>query len=465
MKTKRVGLILLLEGLASTGIQMLVIRQVTGYVGASVLVTSIVVSLFLAALALGYFAGGRSTADYRDRLALNLVLSIGLFGIGLSYPVVDLFFSTMTDLTAHFSLVSHPLAHLFLYCLLVLVPLVFMLGQTVPLLLHTARASQSKSESAGNLTALSTVGNVIGCLVTALVLMVAFGVGTTIVINAVVLLIALISVMDLRSVKHLAGAAAAAVFIGVAVVLNIIIERQVFDATSVYANIKVQPHEDGRALVVNRQFASYTDDEGRAWPYIETMRDALRNRAKSEVLVLGAGGFTLSADETLTKHAFTYVDIDPELKDIAEQRFLGNAITGTYIAEDARSYLLTRKELVDVVVVDLFSSSVMIPAHTATLEFFELVESRLKPEGLALLNIAANPMLDDPYSRRIDTTVRAAFDRCVTDLSGFRDGLENLVYFCRSKIENRVAVLPYRDEYEGVSIDAFLLAQQQRKEP
>ena len=73
MKKSTVALILLLEGLASSGLQMLTIRQVTAHIGSSVLVTSIVVSTFLAALALGYYIGGRSASQrYRALLIRNL---------------------------------------------------------------------------------------------------------------------------------------------------------------------------------------------------------------------------------------------------------------------------------------------------------------------------------------------------------------------------------------------------------
>jgi len=466
MKKSTVALILLLEGLASSGLQMLTIRQVTAHIGSSVLVTSIVVSTFLAALALGYYIGGRSASQrYRTMLVRNLVISIGIFGIGISYPAVDLFFTQADALTLGTGLLHHPLVHLFAYSWLVLAPLVFFLAQTVPLLLHTSASDTSKSEAAGTLTALSTVGNVMGCLLSALVLMVVFGVGTAIVVNCALLLIALLFMVDLKKRADWGAVSLGSVFLLIAGFLNVIVERQLFDATSEYANIKVVEHDNGRALLVNRQFASFTNDQQHAWPYVEVMRDALRAQPNLKtVAVLGAGGFTLTSDGGLDAHV-TYVDVDSDLHAIAEAKFLKESIKGTFVAADARGFLLDRQTGFDAIVVDLFSSSVMIPAHTATREFFELVESRLNTNGIAIMNIAANPLLDDPYSVRIDATVRAAFDRCVTDLSGFNGGLENIVYFCRPSrtgINSEVAGV-YQDDREGVSIDAFLLAQAEKE--
>ena len=77
--TKRAYLILLLEGLASSGVQMVTIRQTVAFVGSSVLCTSIIISCFLGALALGYFFGGKTAPEKFSRaLLFNLVGAIAL---------------------------------------------------------------------------------------------------------------------------------------------------------------------------------------------------------------------------------------------------------------------------------------------------------------------------------------------------------------------------------------------------
>ena len=169
---QRVALILLLEGLASSGVQMVTIRQTVAFVGSSVLCTSLIISCFLAALALGYYQGGKTPPEKFTRaLLVNLIVAIGLFGIGLSYPFVSWYFLTVADITAGIPGLRNPLIHLLSFCVVIMGPLVFLLGQTVPLLLNTADQNTRKSEAAGSATALSTIGNVVGCLLTSLVLM------------------------------------------------------------------------------------------------------------------------------------------------------------------------------------------------------------------------------------------------------------------------------------------------------
>jgi spermidine synthase len=79
------------------------------------------------------------------------------------------------------------------------------------------------------------------------------------------------------------------------------------------------------------------------------------------VLVLGAGGFTLSHREPFNR--YTYVDIDPRSA-IAETRFLKGPIRGDFVV-DARRYVRHERRF-DAVVVDVFSSHTSIPGHLVT---------------------------------------------------------------------------------------------------
>jgi spermidine synthase len=56
-----------------------------------------------------------------------------------------------------------------------------------------------------------------------------------------------------------------------------------------------------------------------------------------DILVLGAGGFSLSHREPLNR--YTFVDIDPAIRGIAEREFLREAAAGEFIATDARRFV------------------------------------------------------------------------------------------------------------------------------
>jgi spermidine synthase len=464
ISSRRAASILFLEGLASSGVQMVTLRQTVPFVGSSILCTSIIISCFLGALALGYWCGGKTSPQrFSQSLLRNLVIAIALFGIGLSYPFTRLFFLTVADLTIGVPVLNNPLVHLLAFCLVIMAPLVFLLGQTVPLLLNTADQSTRKSEAAGSATALSTVGNVVGCLLTSLLLMYFLGVGYSILINCLILGVCVLLVLQPGRLTHNRVMVGVSVFsLAIAFVVNVRLPDQLFAATTPYSNIHIAQDETGKRLVINRSSASYIGDTDRkGWPYIEMMKDAIfaDDMTGKDVLVLGAGGFTLSAEYDGGAN-FVYLDIDPTLKSVAETHFLQEKIAGEFIAYDARAYLLTSERQWDIIVVDLYTNAATMPMHTATFEFFSLVSQRLAPTGRAVLNIAANPRLSDTYSETMDNTVRTAFSRCVTDITGYRDGLENIVYLCGKKSTHdrgRVAGL-YRDDTTRVTVDGYWAA-------
>lgn len=464
ISSRRAASILFLEGLASSGVQMVTIRQTVPFVGSSVLCTSIIISCFLGALAMGYWCGGKTSPErFSQSLLRNLVIAIVLFGVGLSYPFTQLFFMTIADLTVGTPVLNSPLVHLLAFSLVIMAPLIFFLGQTVPLLLNTADQNTRKSEAAGSATALSTVGNVVGCLLTSLLLMYFLGVGYSILINCLILGICVLLVLQPgRLAQNRIMVSVSAFSLAIAFVVNVRMPDQLFAATTPYSNIHIAQDKTGKRLVINRSSASFigqTDRKG--WPYIEMMKNAIfaDDMTGKDILVLGAGGFTLSAERDGGAN-FVYLDIDPTLKTVAEDHFLQEAINGEFITHDARAYLLTSERVWDVIVVDLYTNAATMPMHTATFEFFSLVSQRLASNGRAILNIAANPRLSDTYSETMDNTVRTAFSRCMTDITGYRDGLENIVYLCAKKPmhkSGRVAGV-YRDDTTRVTVDGYLAA-------
>ena len=136
---RRAYLLLLLAGFASTSVQMLAIRQSMPYAGSSVAHTSVIIAVFLAALAIGYVQGGRvKERNFIHKLTRNLLLATAIFVIGFNHAFLTVFFALTQPL-------GHPLIQLGLYSTLILAPLVYLLAQTVPLLIH-ALETDSKTK-------------------------------------------------------------------------------------------------------------------------------------------------------------------------------------------------------------------------------------------------------------------------------------------------------------------------------
>jgi hypothetical protein len=108
ISSRRAASILFLEGLASSGVQMVTLRQTVPFVGSSILCTSIIISCFLGALALGYWCGGKTSPErFSQSLLRNLVIAIALFGTTTATNVQQPRFIAFADLHNEGGLNAH----------------------------------------------------------------------------------------------------------------------------------------------------------------------------------------------------------------------------------------------------------------------------------------------------------------------------------------------------------------------
>jgi len=409
---------------------MIVLRQLVPVVGYSINVTSIVITTFLAALALGYRAGGRIRIGHASLIARNLIGAGLLMGVGLSFVMVDFLF----DL--YFAAFNQSLLAVALYSLIVVAPVIYLLAQTVVLLINFREASAA-AEQAGDTFHVSTIGNVIGGLVTTLVVMYYLGIAAAIFLDVVLLVWAYVLVARHRPVVI------ALTSIGVvltAFVLNVIAERALFIQTTAYADYYITDEQsgEGRLLVVNGQSASRTSKHGIGHGYIEWFEDQLfaESTDAASVLVLGAGGFTLGQGRNHASN-ITFVDVDEHLAGIADQ-FLGKGVReGQFIAKDARAHLLRTSYSYDAIIVDTYSHRSSMPPHLMTQEFFSLVRERLLPTGTAYINILASDDEGHQFTRGIDNTIRSVFASCsIHKITTQEMNLYNKLYRCqRSRLD------------------------------
>lgn len=150
-------------------------------------------------------------------------------------------------------------------------------------------------------------------------------------------------------------------------------------------------------------FSEYTE-------FIDTnFIQPLAEGEKKRILILGAGGFVLGRQDT--RNDYTFVDIDGDLKDIAEQKFLQEPLTPNkkFVNMDARAFLLQSKDKYDLVIVDLFRDAVSVPENLTTREFMLLVKDHVALNGSMAGNFFASPTFSDAYSRALDNTMHSVF--------------------------------------------------------
>ena len=127
------------------------------------------------------------------------------------------------------------------------------------------------------------------------------------------------------------------------------------------------------------------------------------------ILVLGAGGFTLGINDTRNK--YTFVDIERTLKDVSEKHFLNKKLTEnkTFIVDDASQFLKNTNEQYDFILLDVYSNSYQVPESLITVEFMERLKARIAPNGIIAMNMIVSPEFHDKYSRVFDNTFHHVF--------------------------------------------------------
>lgn len=442
-------LVILFEGFVSIAVEILTIRQLLPVAGGSIIVTSLIIGVFLLFLALGYQHGGRSQVNPQKKLAKNFLLAAGWISLGLSYFFIDLFFYIIQKITGP-SIVLPLLA----YLLLITAPLIYILGQTVPMTMNMIKQETSVGQIGGNVLGLSTIGSFLGAVITTILLMQYFGVAYTVLFVVSTLLFTAFLLAEVR--KNFAMQFSAALFIFcLCYVINVSIEKHFFVLTDNYANYQIQQRNaDEKILIVNDTMSSAINAKKQGFKYIEIIKKILfsdLNLHQEKILVLGAGGFTLSAEKT-QHNQFTYVDIDKNIPRVVFPHFI-NKSNDTFVADDARHYLQTTPKLYDVIVSDTYSDPKAIPANLLTQEYFYALKKRLAINGVAIFNIIANPTLQDSYSKGIDNTIRSIFNNCMAIPVVYADKVTNIIYACYNNQTNDKHL--YTDNLNHSTTDSF----------
>ncbi len=412
-------LIIFLEGYVVLSAELLAIRLLIPFTGSGPDTISVIIAAVLMPLAFGYYAGGRFKVRHKNRyratvrkkLLRNLLISALILTPGLSYDVINLGFDA---LYLHTGLRDRVIITT-LYAALFIVYPVFLLGQTVPLISNYFPRGRLPA-LAGRILFFSTLGSFMGAVFCTLVLMTYIGVHYTVcvTIGCLAVLIMILSKSP-ASRESLAGVAC---FLA-ALALNNGYSMAYHDvvANNAYHMIQIEDHANTRSMRINHNMSAMIDREtgDPAFSYIRHMErtfiDPLiwEHGPPRDILVLGAGGFTLGMTDK--KNNYVLVDIDPAMKDIAETEFLEQSLPGNkrFVALPARAFLYQTEDKFDLILIDLFKGPSKTPEHLVTKEFYEKIKATLKDGGIMAANYIISPAFSDPFTTRLDNTVRSVF--------------------------------------------------------
>ena len=376
-------------GLEMTGSRILAI-----YFGSSIYVWGAIIGIFLAALSIGYYSGGK-LADLRPTLySLNVLLLIA----GGWLMLIPFYANPVCRLILHFN-PGERLGPLLATVILFGGPSV-LLGMVSPYAVRlAARTVERIGNVSGSLYALSTFGSIVGTLLTAFWLVPALGVRALLqILGLSLLVLPFVILLSSRRTARLAIGIVlfAAVVLMVSYVRNVPAQGVIYEGDSAYHYIRVVDDKQRQtrflqfnnyiegAIDLNPPYdtrASYTN----AFQLARIFKPSLKN-----ILIIGGGG-GIGARKFVNDDPQVVIDlveIDQRVVDLGLKYFYLEPGERLRIhVEDGRSFIRRSKTKYDLVILDAFTIGGQIPFHLTTREFFNEIEQTLSPDGVVLANI------------------------------------------------------------------------------
>jgi spermidine synthase len=408
------ALLVFVVGAASLGAEIAAARLLAPYFGASTVVWANTIGVVLVALSVGYWFGGRFADRHPHMRGLCLLVLAAALLIAIVPFAARPFLGFSADAFDSVSVGGFAGA-LFGVLVLVAVP-VTLLGAAAPWAVRLAVGDVDRAgETVGRLYATSTAGSLLGTMLAALLLIPLLGTQRTFLVFALAL--ALVAVAGLGW-RFLAVPALLALVISLPVgtIKAADTGRVLYEAETPHEYARVVERPDGtRVLELNEGQAvhslyrpgSYLT--GDYWDGHLVLPFARGDRALRRIAILGNGAGTVARayGHFFPATAVDAVEIDPELTELGRRFFdLRNPRMRTF-AEDARPWLRRSPGDYDAIMVDAYRQP-YIPFYLATREFFELIEQRLAPGGVAIVNVG-HPEGSDELERVLGRTMGEPF--------------------------------------------------------
>lgn len=416
MLSRRIYTIALLEWFTTLAIQMIILRLTIPVTGSSVVVTSIFIGVILLALSLGYYHGGliasRSTPD-RITEILGRILAVSWVRyllVMVPYLREALARLMSTSLPYELSLFAVAIALCF-------VP-IYLASQTVPLLIELLPIS-SKGKSAGSIFFVSTIGSFAGSVLTTLVLFPYLGVfSTALAVCVLLVLLALMARHRKALWRHIFSIVLVVIFVVYIWLMHSPYRMAglLYRHDSAYQEIIVRDvqmrNKPMRLFHTNRSYASGFDPETQTspFPYIRHLVELSKDPAYERILLIGAAGFVYPLEVAKYDHVqrIDAVDIDPAVREIAEEYFLQQPLSPKvhFIAQSARGALqdmIRAWKKYDLIIMDAFLGQ-SIPPELVTREIMQDLAA-VSSNGHIVRNMIIDRSLSSTFAQQFLRTI------------------------------------------------------------
>lgn len=386
------------------------------FFGAGIDVWGSVLGVTLFSMASGYLVGSVSS----DRIALIHLVWL------LAAAAVSIVLSTFVLRLAIPSAGSLSWVQVVYAATLLLGAPIFLLAVMSPWLVELySRTQRSAGNASGVTYAVSTLGGVIGALLTAFWWIPYWGLTRTTMASCWLLALAGFMCIVLSRRPTRASFVPVVLLVGALILVELVAVRQrpmarvsgetkinvLLQEDSWYGHHEVYEDDSRRLLTTNGVVQTQMPREGLgratrgsllAAQYMLELVPLLRPEGR-EALVIGLGGGLVSSFFTRYGWNIETVEIDPGMLRIARRYF---GFDGKCEIVDARRFLRNSDKTYDFILMDVYRGE-DFPAHVTTVEFYELVRAHLRPDGVFAMNLISSS--DGPDTGAILRTLRTVF--------------------------------------------------------
>ena len=411
--------VVFVTGAAVMALEILGTRVIGPVFGVNLFVWSALLSVTLAALAAGYYAGGVIV----DRRPSARLPGFVVLASGIAVSAVPLLRAPVLRFADSMGPRGGPLAA----ALLLFAPSLALLGMVGPVAVRLMTDStRAAGHRVGATYAISTAGGLLSTLLTGFVLVPAFDTLTILFGIALALTVLGAALVAMRG-RRAAAVAVLVPLLGRTVSSpplpqGIIVRDR---AQSLYGLVEVIDDESRRVRLLRADHsiigAQFLADHTPAFSFIHLLEVVRFARPDaSRVLQVGLGTGALGAAFGARGMIVDAVEIDPAVVRFAEGYF-GFHATGDVHAEDARTFLFRTDRRYDVIVHDTFTGGTT-PEHLLSREVIQRARDILRPRGVLVLNFVgymSGPRAEATYA--VTRTMRAVFPV----VRAFHDGPPN----------------------------------------
>jgi spermidine synthase len=403
-------------GAAVLTLEVMGSRVIGPFFGVSLFVWTSLIAVTLMALAVGYAVGGWLADRHASAGALYTLIAVA----GLLTLAIPLLRSPVLEASVGLGLRAGSLVA----SLVLFGPVLAVLGAVTPFLVRLAvRQLDAVGRTVGVLYAVSTLGSVVGAVLTGYVLITWIGVNGIFSLVAGALLVLSVAYFAVLRGRFAALAllAALAVRPGAPPLQMSMPDgtrvTQVASAQSLYGQVKVVDYRFGalatRELVIDGLVQGGIDRASgqSVYEYLYFMQHiprALAPRGR-RCLMVGLGAGIIARWFEAQGVRTDVVEIDPVVVRMAREHF-GMQVSGQVVIADARHFMLTSQERYDYVLLDVFNGDTT-PGYLLSVEAVTLAQRRLAPGGVLAVNLVGSLRERSFVTASVVKTLESRFDQ------------------------------------------------------